>query len=384
MNDSESLSLFENIDESISTEIKNPFDPTKIDITVKPLIIDSLIKRMRAKPNPRIDLNTEFQRRGDIWKEQAQSRLIESLLVRIPLPAFYFDGTDDEMWKVVDGLQRLYSLKNFVIDQTLKLTDLEYLKNYNGATFGDLPAFLQTRIEETQITAYIINPGSPSEVKFNIFKRINTGGLVLTPQEIRHALNQGIPSDFVKELAELEEFKKATAFSFVDAKRMEDRDLVARFIGFYYGYEKYLSDLDSFLNDGMTNLKIISPSARDKIKTDFKKAMNAAYEIFENDAFRKRYDKTDPRKPINKALFDAWSVNLARLSDIDIQVIISRKADVKSKFIKLMNEDKAFEKSVSSATGDYKAVAIRFDDINRLIKEVLNDNKGSAHQLQVF
>ena len=102
------------VDESSDPEIRKPFDPTKIDMTVKPLIIDSLIKRMKSDP-PRIDLNTEFQRRGNLWDETAQSRLIESLLVRIRIPAFYFDATDDKCWKVVDGLQRLITLKNFIM-----------------------------------------------------------------------------------------------------------------------------------------------------------------------------------------------------------------------------------------------------------------------------
>ncbi|MCU0289067.1 MAG: DUF262 domain-containing protein [Acidobacteria bacterium] len=358
----------EPIDES--SDLKEPFDPKKIDITVKPLLIDSLIKRMKSNP-PRIDLNTEFQRRGNLWGETSQSRLIESLMVRIPIPAFYFDGTDDNNWKIVDGLQRLTTLKRFIIDKELILQDLEFLALYNGCDFDELPPYQQGRIEETQITAYIINPGTPEDVKYNIFKRVNTGGLVLKPQEIRHALNQGIPADFIKNLTKLPEFIKATQNSLFERKRMEDEDFVIRFIAFYHDYENYQSDLDDYLNRAMGNLKKISEQEREQIKNDFIKAMDTSYKIFGEYAFMKRFDINDHKRLLNKALFDTWSVNLAHLSIDNIANLILKKEIVNNRFIELMNRDTDFVNSITTGTGKITAVKKRFSEIKKLINECL-------------
>ena len=360
----------EEIDETSEADLKKPFDPKLIDITVKPLIIDSLIKRMKSDPM-RIDLSTEFQRRGNLWKEDAQSRLIESLLVRIPLPAFYFDGSNDEDWKVVDGLQRLTTLKRFIIDKDLKLQNLEFHDRYNGYGFDDLPPFLRGRIEETQITVYIINPGTPPDVKYNIFRRINTGGLILKPQEIRHALNQGIPSDYVKELAELPEFKKATHYLLVDHKRMEDRDFVTRFIAFYQGSGSYQPDLDDFLNKAMATLNELTEEKRQQMKEDFIKAMKAAFNIFGDYAFRKIFVGDKRKAPLNKALFDTLAVNLSQLSQQNIETLISRKETLINKFSDLIEKDKDFYNSITISTGKINAVKTRFSTIEYLLKECL-------------
>jgi hypothetical protein len=358
------------IDESSDPEIKEPFDPTKIDVNTKYFTIDLLIKRMKANP-PRIDLNTEFQRKGNLWDETAQSRLIESLLVRIPIPAFYFDGTNDDKWLVVDGLQRLNTLKRFVIDKSFKLSNLEFLNRYNGHGFDSLPAYLQGRIEETQIIVFIIRPGTPGEVKFNIFKRINTVGIVLNSQEIRHALNQGIPANFVKELAELPEFNQATHNKLKNSDRMEDRDYVTRFIAFYNGYKDYKSDLDTYLHDSMGRLKNLTDGQRERIKLDFIKGMKAAFELFGKYAFRKILKKNDRTNPLNKALFETVSVNLAQLSDEELELLISKKDVLNRKFIKLMNTNSEFVSSISTGTGKLKAVKVRFDTFEELLKELV-------------
>lgn len=356
-------------DTATITDIKKPFDPKEIDIDTKPLTLDLLLRRLRANP-PEIDLYPDFQRKDNIWSKTKQSRLIESILIRLPLPAFYFDGSDDDKWLVVDGLQRLSTLKNYTIDRTLILENMEFLTHLNGMGFDELPREFQRRLEETQITAYIIKPGTPEDVKFNIFSRINTGGEPLTPQEIRHALNQGIPAKFVASLADMRTFKEATAY--IKPDRMLDRDFVTRFVSFYLiDYDAYEPDLDAFLNKGMRKIYNLKDYDREHLREVFSDAMKCAYSIFERYAFRKQFRAREKRKPINKALFEVWSVTMAKLTNKERAMLIERKKAVVRDFIDLMNSDQDFVAAISQATGDKKRVRKRFSTIQSLIQKVL-------------
>ena len=360
-------------DNSTIKEIKNPFNPKKIDIASKSLSVDLLIKRLNSNP-PEIDLYPDFQRKGGIWSDTKQSRLIESLLIRLPLPAFYFDGSDDDKWLVVDGLQRLTTIKRFVIDKKLVLQNMEFLKVLNDKKFDQLPREFQRRIEETQIIAYIIKPGTPSAVKFNIFQRINTGGEPLTAQEIRHALNQGMPAKFVEKLSLLSSFKDAT--DNIRPDRMLDRDFVTRFVSFYLiSYTEYEPDLDSFLNKGMNKLKNLSEEELTVLRNDFNNSMDAAKEIFGKYAFRKRPSKESNirRRPLSKALFDALSVALAKLNDEERKTLITKKNKLEEKLIDLMNNNEEFHQAISQATGARVKVITRFKTIEDLIKKILSE-----------
>jgi len=357
-------------DMSTGVLMEKPFNPSEIDISTKTPTIDLLIKRLSANP-PEIDLYPDFQRKDDLWDAGKQSRLIESLLIKFPLPAFYFDGTDNNKWLVVDGLQRLSAIRNFVINKTLKLTGLEFLKPLEGKKFEELPRNLQRQIEEAQVTAYIINPGTPEEVKFNIFRRVNTGGLTMEPQEIRHAMNQGIPAFYVKELAQSKEFIEATQGA-IKSDRMLDREFVTRFVSFYLkDYKNYVPDLDTFMNTSMSEIKKLSDAERKKMKTDFSEAMKLSKLIFNEWAFRKADKYPEKKKPINKALFEVWSANLAKLSEEQREKIKDEKDFVFSEFVQLIKSNKKFFDSITTSTGNKSSVNYRFSEIENILNNTL-------------
>lgn len=365
----------EQVDETLVL-MEKPFDPTQIKVESKTPSLDTLIKRISGK-SIQMDTSNYFQRQDDLWDKGKQSRLIESILIRFPLPAFFFDASDDNNWLVVDGLQRLSSIRNFCVLKTLKLTNLEFLTHLNGKTWDDLSEDLHRVIEEAQVVIYKILPGTPTDVKFNIFKRINTGGLILEAQEIRHALFQGTPSDFITELARTKEFLEATENK-IETRRMLDRDFVNRFLCFYllgienYGTKEYGQDLDTFMSKAMASIYTRTDDELDKIRYDFAKAMKLSKTIFGREAFRKVYYKYDRLPPINKAIFDAISTQFALQSDTDLEKIKQNKTQFKKALFERLKNDPLFFTSVTSSTGDKNRVIKRHTAIAELINEIIS------------
>jgi hypothetical protein len=225
---------------------------------------------------------------------------------------------------------------------------------------------------ETQITVFVIQENTPASVKFNIFRRINTGGLPLSGQEIRHALNQGPAANMLKDLAKSTEFDTATAGSIRD-DRMADCECVLRFLAFTMSdYSQYRSkELDDFLNRAMAELNRMPPKSRDALAEQFKRAMRVSYGVFREHGFRKQYHLNDRRYPINKALFEVWSVTLGMFEGEYSEAIISRRDAIRERFVALMS-DRRFEAAISQGTGDINKVRYRFSRIEELIGEVLS------------
>ena len=192
------------------------------------------------------------------------------------------------------------------------------------------------------------------------------------PRKIRHALNQGAATRLLETFATSPAFI-ATTFGGINDQRMGARECILSFFAFYLTpYTQYRAkDFDAFLNEAMRQINKLSLPERRNLETQFYRTMKAAKDIFGQNAFRKQYEGGQRRAPINKALFEAWSVNLAYLDDLDIGLLVARKNAVNEEFQLLLTYDRDFQSSISQATGNISKVLTRFASVRELIKTVL-------------
>jgi hypothetical protein len=224
----------------------------KVDFDTYDITVDELVRRVQRG---RIEIAPAYQRQFR-WDLERQSRLIESLLLGIPVPPLFMATNVNEnegtSWEVVDGLQRLLSLVNFLGDeqtrtvarlddrQPLKLSGLEILYALEGQTADDLPADLRSGLEDRPIKVIVLNDKSDLQVRFDLFERLNTGGVKLTDHEVRESVFMGAFVDLLTELAETAAFKTVV---FLPAARKLDgtpQDYVLRFFAFLERYQDFV------------------------------------------------------------------------------------------------------------------------------------------------
>jgi len=345
-------------------EIIAPFDPSKIRMDSKVQSIYTLMSRVRHN-----EILTPTYQRKSVWNNDNKSRLIESLLVRIPIPVFYIDATDEDQWKIIDGLQRITALKEFLVDKTLRLSGLEYTTSFEGLSYDELPRSFIRRIEETEVTIVFINQGTPDNVKFNIFKRINTGGTPLTPQEIRHALNDGKPTILLNELAD---WRIISEFWGTDNDRMELNALVLRALGYL------LLDVDAifemkiedYLDEAMKKINELDEDEINKVKAKFKNSINDLIKIFGDMVFRKKSSQPHRKKPINKNIFETWMAVILNITKTQRKLLVERKGEVLDLFDRLQDDSK-FNFAISSRKPE--SMRTRHNMLMSKIQELIND-----------
>jgi hypothetical protein len=313
-------------------------------------------------------MNTEFQRHAELWNAQKMSRLIESILVRFPLPAFYFDASHEGQWLVVDGLQRLLAIQQFVVDQNLALCGLEYLQELQHKRYADLPRKYQRRIDECPVTLFLIQPGTPKEVRFSLYRRIHTGGLLFNDQEIRNAMTDPSVRNYLQELSSCEYLLKTMGNQ---SKRMKDKELILRFFAFYnMNFAGFTKNMTSFLDAMNMRLERLTKLELEEYREIFYRAIQRCYDLFGYDAFEKKTSIAGSCVTKNSSLFEVWMVAMAKVSQEQFDVLLANKEMVKNKHQKMIEEDNEYVNSITYSTQKIGHFRYRHEAVNRLLQEV--------------
>ena len=310
-------------------------------------------------------MNPDFQR-DFIWTENKQSKLIESVIMRIPLPVFYMAEDDNGHMVVVNGLQRLSTFQRFV-KGTLKL-QLPDRQELHGQRFSDLTSKIQNRVEDCNLIFYIIDSKVPERARLDIFERVN-GGVPLTRQQMRNCLFMGDATLFLKEEARTDIFLEATGKS-LNKQTMRDREFVNRFCAFQLlGVDEYRGDMDEFLAQSLRQMNGMGSSNLSKLSTELRRGLTNNFILFDRHAFRKHEPGRETRSVLNASLWDVMSTGLSPYEGRRVQA----QAEPLRQSIYHLLKDPAFNTAITYGTNDIRKVKKRFEMSRGIFREVLGD-----------
>lgn len=330
------------------------------------------LKRKYDSKDKRIILDSEFQRES-VWKPIQKAELVESILMGLPLPVFYFNEDKKGRLIVVDGRQRLTALFEY-LDDKWPLKGLKILTELNENKFSKLDPLVQSKIEDYQIQAHVIQLPTPDRIKFDIFDRVNRAGTQLNKQEIRNALYQGNATALLNKIVKSKEFLKATGSAFVNNSRMKDRYIILRFLALeiYFGNKlvnengelyEYRNDMDELLGLCMEYFNNASEQVCNEYYDLTIKGLAKSYEILGSDAFRMIVG--EKRSPVNMNLFECimhLMVNISKEMNFFPQEIVDEVESVKS--------DDKFLDSIGNHRDSLKKIIVRYELINELIRRI--------------
>ncbi len=311
-------------------------------------------------------MDPDFQR-DFIWPEDKQSKLIESVLMRIPLPVFYLAENAKGQMVVVDGLQRLSTFQRFVNNQfMLKLPDQPEL---NQKYFQDLSPKLQNRVEDCNLILYVIDAKVPAQALLDIFERVNSG-IPLTRQQMRNCLYMGAATRFLKIEAGTPLFLQATGGS-LTRTTMRDREIINRFCAFQLlGRGDYRGDMDAFLANTLEQMNVLELFELEKLSAQFRTSMKNNLIVFGKHTFRKHAPGQGSRSVFNASLWDVMSTGLSLYPE---HLIEARAEELRTAFYSLMG-DHAFIECISLGTNQANRVRYRFIRTQAMLKEIFGDH----------
>jgi hypothetical protein len=299
-----------------------------------------------------------------IWDDPRASRLIESLILNIPIPVVYFAETSDAKYEIIDGHQRIRSIVRFLKNE-FRLRSLMVLAEYDGRRFHELPEREQRFLRMRSLRAVIISADSHPTMKFEIFERLNTGSIALNAQELRNSLYRGPFNRLLHQLVREPAFRQAIGRR-TPRKRMVDEELVLRFLALNERYQTYRPPLKRFLNEFMSDTREADPDRLGILASSFRSAVEKVVGALGPAAFRVTDRRSRPiETAVNRALYDAQMLVFAHASS---DGLATRRTAVREEVASLF-EDEDFDDSIRRATGDRSRLRLRVEGVAGALAE---------------
>lgn len=317
-----------------------------------------------------IDLAPKYQRR-DRWSTQTQSELIESFLLNVPIPPVYLAEDDFGTYSVIDGKQRITTIRRFLRND-FSLGTLPKFTEVSGMKFQQLPRQLQNALSiRPYLRVVTLLKQTNPDLKYEVFTRLNTGGEPLLAQEIRNAIFRGPFNDLIYQLSQ-EKFlhqqlkiktKKEAAY-----KEMQDVESVLRFLCISENWKKFNGDMRRTLDEFMGSNKSASKLKLVSYRNKFTIALNRCESLWGLNAFR-RYAQYDYRDQFLSAIFDAEMVAASELTETQYKRVLASKTSL-TKSMKALFSDEAFENSVRVSTNTPSKVVYRIEAVKKLLHAI--------------
>lgn len=325
-------------------------------------------------------VQSDFQRYF-VWDTKKSSRLIESVLLDIPLPVIYLAEEQDGKEYVIDGQQRLTSFFSFIDGKLpndtkdFQLVGLQVFNELNRKRFKDIDEAFQDKVRYCKIRTITFRKESDPNLKFEIFERLNTGSVSLNDQELRNCIYRGKYNNLLKSLAQDEDFKHLLGVKNTE-KRMRDVELVLRFAAFYHAtYLKYKPPIKTFLNKDMERHQFITEKDAEDLKNAFKNAVAIILSLLGKHAFKRFYKGTaknpdgywEPKK-FNSSLYD---VLMYTFSKTQKHAVYQHLDTIRESLIHLMANDREFIEAIELSTSSIQAVTKRFDKLRLTVQDII-------------
>jgi uncharacterized protein DUF262 len=344
----------------LETEEDFSFPPAERKVVTQPvdLSVQTLLEQWESKLLFLPEIQREY-----VWDNGKASRLIESLLLNIPVPVLYFAETTDAKYEIIDGHQRVRSIVRYLKNE-FSLSGLAVLREYKGLRFHKLPDREQRFLKMRTLRVVIISIDSHPNMKFEIFERLNTGAITLNAQELRNSIYRGPFNALLHELARHQVLRTLIGTK-IPRKRMVDEELILRFFALHAGLDRYRTPLKRFLNDYMGRVRHADAQTLDDFRGLFAQTLRTVAALFASRAFRVTDAQGKPvESTVNRALFDTQMLACSWAK----KSVGKQQANKVKRQIAALFSDEDFLDSIQRATGDRSRTLKRLRDTSAALQ----------------